>query len=160
MALSVPEMFSWPARTRSICEIFGCVHVFDLVLLYVSKLNEGSCLQLLFYFIVLINVVASFIGMNFFRCFRFYFDIFSSCTLTKTFALGFQKWFDNDWVIFGVFWRIIPQFVDTISAWSECCMNCSFVYLFWRHQISSTVSSVVFLVCSVTMFILFNNRFL
>ena len=43
-----------------------CIHVFDLVLKYGSDINEGNWLQLLFYFIVLIGIVASVIGMSFF----------------------------------------------------------------------------------------------
>ena len=150
----------WPARTISNRGILGCVHVFDLVLLSGSKLNERYWLQLLFHFIVFISLVATFIGMSCFRCFRFYCDTFSYCTSTKTFALGFQKWPDNDWVFSGVFWQIIPRFVDTISAWSEFFTNCSFVYLFWRHQIFSTVSSVVILVCFMKMLVLFYHSIL
>ena len=42
-----------------------CIHVFDLVLKYGSDINEGNWLQLLFYFIVLMGIVASVIGMSF-----------------------------------------------------------------------------------------------
>ena len=43
-----------------------CIHVIDLVLIYGSNINEGNWLQLLFYFIVLMVIVASVIGMSFF----------------------------------------------------------------------------------------------
>ena len=49
-----------------------CIHVFDLVLKYGSDINEGNWSQLLFYFIVLMGVVASVNGMIFFQlCFKF-----------------------------------------------------------------------------------------
>ena len=43
-----------------------CIHVFDVVLKYGSDINEGNWLQLLFCFIVLVDMVASVIGMTFF----------------------------------------------------------------------------------------------
>ena len=43
-----------------------CIHVFDLVLKYGSDRNEGNWLQLLFYFFVLVCIVASVIGTTFF----------------------------------------------------------------------------------------------
>ena len=43
-----------------------CIHVFALVLKYALDINEGYWLQLLFYFIVLISIVAFVIGMTFF----------------------------------------------------------------------------------------------
>ena len=46
--------------------ILRCIHVIDLVLKYGSDINEGNWLQLLFYFIVLMGIVASVIGMSFF----------------------------------------------------------------------------------------------
>ena len=42
------------------------IHVFDSVLKCGSDINEGNWLQLLFYFIVLIGIVASVVGMSFF----------------------------------------------------------------------------------------------
>ena len=81
-----------------------CIHVIDLVLKYGSDINEGNWLQLLFYFIVLMGTVASVIGMSFFQlCFRFWIEVFSYCTFTETFAIGFQKWFDHQWIDCEVF---------------------------------------------------------
>ena len=45
-----------------------CIHVSDLALKGVSDINEGIWLQHLFYFIVLIGIVASVIGPSFFSC--------------------------------------------------------------------------------------------
>ena len=72
VALRVPEMCFWPAKTRKSLNFLRCIHVIDLVLKYGSDINEGNWLQLLFYFIVLMSIVASVIGMCFFQlCFRF-----------------------------------------------------------------------------------------
>ena len=108
-----------------------CIHVFDLVLKYVSDINEGNRLQLLFHNIVLIGVVDSVSEMSFFQlCFRFSIEVFSYCTLTETFALGFQKLFDHEWIEFGVFCWEMASFVDFTSVWTEICKNCSIVVLF------------------------------
>ena len=47
-------------------ELLRCLHVFALVLNYCSDIREGNWLQLLFYFLVLMGIVASGIGMIFF----------------------------------------------------------------------------------------------
>ena len=43
-----------------------CIHVFDLVLKFSTDINEGNCLQLLFYFLVLMIIVTAVIGIRFF----------------------------------------------------------------------------------------------
>ena len=53
-------------RLEKTLNFLRCIHVFDLVLKYCSDINEGNWLQLLFYFIVLMGIVASVIGMSFF----------------------------------------------------------------------------------------------
>ena len=66
------EKCFWPAETRKSLNFLRCTHVIDLVLKYGSDINEGNWLELLFYFIVLMGIVASVIGMSFFQvCFRF-----------------------------------------------------------------------------------------
>ena len=91
-------------RLEKTLSFLRCIHVFDLVLKYGSDIEEGNRLQLLFYVIVLFGVVDSVSGMSFFQlCFRFSIEVFSYCTLTETFALGFQKWFDHEWIDFAVF---------------------------------------------------------
>ena len=64
--LRVPEMCFWPAKIRKSSNFLRCIHVIDLVLKYGSDINEGNWLQLLFYFIVLMGIVASVNGMSFF----------------------------------------------------------------------------------------------
>ena len=59
--------------------------------------------------------VAVVIGLSFFSaCFGFWFEVFSYCTLTETFAFGFQNWFDHEWIDFVVFlWeKHILQYID------------------------------------------------
>ena len=77
MALRVPEMCFWPAKLEKTLNFLRCIHVIDLVLKYGWDINEGNLIKLLFYFIVLMGIVASVIGMSFFRCvsgFRFKFS--------------------------------------------------------------------------------------
>jgi len=72
VTLGVPDMCFWPAKTRKNLNFLRCIHVFDLVLKYCSDINEGNCLQLLFYFIVLMGIAALVIGLSFFHlCSRF-----------------------------------------------------------------------------------------
>ena len=47
-------------------DILRRIHVNDLVLKYCSDINEGSWLQLVFYFIVMMGIVASISGRVFF----------------------------------------------------------------------------------------------
>ena len=53
-------------RLEKTLDFLRCIHIIDLVLKYGSEINEGNWLQLLFYFIVLIGIVAFVIGMSFF----------------------------------------------------------------------------------------------
>ena len=49
MALRVPEMCFWPAKTRKSLNFLRCIYVIDLVVKYGSDINEGNWLQLLFF---------------------------------------------------------------------------------------------------------------
>ena len=53
-------------RLEKTLNFLRCIHVLDTVLKYCSDINEGNWLQLLFYFIVSIGMVASVIGISFF----------------------------------------------------------------------------------------------
>ena len=118
-------------RLEKTLNFLRCIHVFDLVLKYGSDINGGSWLQLLFYFIVSIGIVAYVIGMSFFQlCFRFQIEVFSYCTLTETFAIGFQKLFDHKWVDYGFFCWKMASSVDFKSVWTDICKNCSIVIRF------------------------------
>ena len=62
----MPEMCFWPAKTRKPLNFLRCIYVIHLVLKYGSDINEGNWLQLLFYFIDSMGIVASVIGTSFF----------------------------------------------------------------------------------------------
>ena len=125
-----------------------CILVIDLVLKYGSDINEGNWIQLLFYFIVLMDILVSVIGMSFFQlCFKFYIEVFSYCALTETFAFRFQKWLDHGWIEFGVLCWKMASSVDLLSVWIEICKKCSVVILFWRHQVFSLFSLKRILIC-------------
>ena len=49
VALRLPEMCFWPAKTRKGLNFLRCIYVIDLVLKYGSDINEGNWLQLLFF---------------------------------------------------------------------------------------------------------------
>ena len=122
-------------RLEKTSNFLRCIHVIDLVLKYGSDINERNWLQLLFYFIVLIGIVVSLIGMSFLQlCFRFQVEVFSYCTLTETYAIGFQKRFDHEWIDFTVFCWKKASFVDLLSVWTKICKNCSIIVLFWGNQ--------------------------
>ena len=67
-------------RREKTLNFLRCIHVFDLVLKYGSDINEGNWLQLLFYFIVLIGIVAPVIYWN---------EFFLSCV--SGFRLKFSR---------------------------------------------------------------------
>ena len=78
-------------------------------------------------------------------------EIFSYCTLTETFAIASHKWFEHEWIDFGVFWKM-AFFVDLISVWTEICKICSIFFLFWRHQLFSMFRLRGILVSSSKLF--------
>ena len=53
-------------RLEKTLNFLRCIHVIDLVLKYDSDINEENWLQLVFYFLVLMGIVASVIGLSFF----------------------------------------------------------------------------------------------
>ena len=113
VALIVPENWFWPAKTRKKWNFLRCIPVFDLVLKNCSDINEGKWLQFLFHFFVLMIKVSWDIGVSFFLlCFRFLIEVFSFCTFTETFAIGFQNWLDHKWIDFEFFQWNMAFFVD------------------------------------------------
>ena len=134
---------------------------FYLVLKYCSDINDGNWLQLFYYLIVLIDIAASvFAWILFHLCFRNQVWVFSYCSVTEGFEIGFPKCFDHDWVLFGMFLWNMPCFVDFISAWTEICMKWAVVILFRRHQTFSIVSLSGILACFLYMLQLFSSRIL
>ena len=53
-------------RLEKTLNFLRCIHVIDLVLKYDSDINDENWLQLLFYLIVLVGIVASASGLSFF----------------------------------------------------------------------------------------------
>ena len=145
-------------RLEKTLKLLKCIHVFDLVLKYALDINEGNCLQLLFYFIVLMGVVASVIGICFFQqCFRFQNEVFSYCSLTETFANGFQMWFDHEWIDFGFFFRkwLPPLTSNLFGLKSTKIAN---FLLLLTSSIFSLFRLRGILVCSLKMLLLFSHR--
>ena len=62
------ECVSGLRRLKTTLNCLSCRHVIDLALKYVSEINERYWLQLLFYFISLMGIVASVVGMSFSSC--------------------------------------------------------------------------------------------
>ena len=117
-------------RLERIFNFLRCTHVFDLVLKYGSDINEGNWLQLLFYFSVLLGIVASVIGMSFFS----YVSGFSNF-LVLHFDGNVCNWIPIViWPRLGCFWslfgRFMPRFVNFMSAKTEIYLICSIVFLF------------------------------
>ena len=101
-----------------------------------------------------------FIKSFFMLCFRFQIEVFSYCNLTEGFAIGFQKWFDHEWIDFGVFCSKMAFLVYFISLWTEiwnkmlkCLSHCQ-VWMF----LTFTLRGI--LVCSLQMLVPFNQRIL
>ena len=154
------ECVSGPRRLEKTLNFLRCIHVIDLVLKYGSDINEGNWLQLLFCFFVLIGMVASVIGMSLFQLwFRFQIEVFSYCSLTETFAIGFQMWFDHERIDFGVFCWELASLVDFIYVWTEICKICSILIICWRHQFFSMFSLGCILACSLKLLVLSSPRF-
>ena len=69
VALRMPKLCFWPAKTRKNLNFLKCIHVFELVLKYCSDINERNWSQLFFYLIVLTDIAASILGLSFLFCF-------------------------------------------------------------------------------------------
>ena len=66
--------------------------------------NWTKLIQLLFYFLVLLNVAASFSRLSFFNLLvTLYVEIFACCSVTERFIIGVQMRFDHEWNDVAVF---------------------------------------------------------
>ena len=102
MALRVPEMCFWPAKTRKSLNFLRCIHVLDLVLKYGSDINEENWLQLLFYLFVLLGIIASGIGKSFFSCVsRFRLKFSRNALLRKRLQLDSKNDLTTNGLFFG-----------------------------------------------------------
>ena len=98
-----------------------CLNVLDLVLEWWSDITEGNWRQLFFYFNVIMKVVASFTGMSFYHMWVWFeVEVFSHCSVTETFAIGFRKWYDHERVdlhfLVGFFFRFIDLVYASIKS--------------------------------------------
>ena len=82
---------------------------------------------------------------------------FSYCIFTETFAIGFQNWFDHEWIDFGVFFTQRASSCCLICMY-KVCKKCSFVFLFRRHRLFSIISLSVFLLCSSNVPVIFEHN--
>ena len=64
----VLENFFWPAAAWKFLKFFRCINVSDLVFKHCSDIKERNIKQLLFHFVILVNISASFPNMSFFIC--------------------------------------------------------------------------------------------
>ena len=119
MALRVPEMCFWPAKTRKSLIFLRCIYVIDLVLKYGSDINEGNWLQLLFYFNVLIGIVASVMGMSFFSA---VFQVLDWSFLVLHFYGNVCNWIAKViWPRMDWFWSFLLE--NGFFRWLHICME-------------------------------------
>ena len=86
---------------------------------------------LLFLVIVLVSKVETLNGKLFFHLWlRFEMEVLSYSIFGEMFAIGFQNWFDHEWIELEYICWSRPRFVFVISAWTKVCKNCSFVFFF------------------------------
>ena len=156
MARRLPEMCFWPARTRKNLNFLRCLHVFDLVLKYCSEINEGNWLQLLFYFIVLMRIVASVIGMSFLS---YIFPVLAWSFLALQCHGNVCNWNPKlIWPRLRFFWSFLLEYASFRRF--HFCIDWNLHellsgYFFWRDQSISIVSLRSILVCFLQMIVRF-----
>ena len=134
MALCVPEMCFWPAKTRNFLNFLRWIHGFDLVLKYVSDINEGKWLQLLFYFIVLIGINATVIGMSFFSP---VFQVLDLSFLLLHFDGNVCNWIPKgDWPRMNWIWGFLLE--NGFFRWLHICMDWNLLELLSCYSFSTT----------------------
>ena len=160
MALRVPELCFWPAKTRKDLERFEMhpCHWPGAQIWFRHKRRKLVTSSLLLHCI------------GGYSCLRYWNEFFSAVFYVLVWSFLVLH-FDGNvcnwipkliWLRLGYFWsffgRLMPRFVDFMSAWTEIYMNSSIVFPFWRHQVFSIVRSRVIVVCSLKMLVLFNHR--
>ena len=77
---------------------------------------------LLFLFIVSVSTIASLNGNLLFHPWvRFEVEVLSYCIFTGKFEVGFQNWFDHEWIQLEFSCWNRHRFVVVISVWTEVC---------------------------------------
>ena len=114
----------------------GCIHVFDLVLKYGSDMNERNWLQLLFYFIALMGIVAFVIGMTFFSA---VFQVSDWSFLVLHFDGNVCNWIPK--VIWpSMDWFLGFSFGNGFLRWLHSCMDWNLQKLLNYYSFSTTSS--------------------
>ena len=135
MALHVPEICFWPVKLQKTLNFLRCIHVIDLVLEYGSDIKERNWLQLLFYFIILMDIVSSLIGLSFLltvsqvldRTFLVLHFDGNVCKWIHKVIRPWMNWF-LDFLFENVFFRWLHIVTDCNLQW---LLNC---YSFWWHR--------------------------
>ena len=155
-----PKCVSRLRRLEKTLSILRCIHfIVDLMLKYVSNINEGTWLLLLFYFIVKIGSVASVFAMSFISCVSGFRLKFSFIALwRKRLKLESKRDLTTNG-LFGVFCLKMASFVDFIYIdWNlQEMLNC---YSFLTTSKVLMFSLTGSLVCSLKMLVIFSHRFL
>ena len=143
VGLRVPDMCFWPAKTRKKLEHF--------------EMNKGLWPGAQIWFRhkgrKLVTAPLSFPRIDGYSCLRYWNDkffqlcskyrieFFSFCPLTQTFEIGFQKWFDHDWIILGVFVGLCLASSTSYLRGLNSAWIAQLLFLFWRLYTFSLVSS-------------------
>ena len=160
VALRVIDLCFWPAKTRKNMNVLRCIHVFGLVLKSFAEMNEGNRLQLLFYFIVLMGIVALVIWLSFsylgFGCFRLK---FSSIALSRK---RLQLDSESDVTTTGLFlesfvWLCLVLLTPYLHI-VKLSGIVELFFLFWRHQVFSIASLKGSKVCSLIFLVFCSHR--
>ena len=126
VALGVPEMCFWPAKTRKKLELFE-MHTCHW---------PGAQIWLRHKWKKLVTACFLVDCVDWYSCLRYWNEFFAAVFQVldwsflvlhsdETSAFGFQKCFDHEWIDFGVFCWEMASVVDFISVWTETCKNCS-----------------------------------
>ena len=135
----------WRPCWFQICEnlrklkFLRCIHVLDMVLKCFSEINDRIGIDLFFHFAVMVFSAASFTGMSFFFCgldFRLKFSRIA--VLQKHLQMDSQSELTKNCCFWSSCWTLL-LFLDIISAYSDICNNCSFVFLLCWLKIFSIV---------------------
>ena len=141
-------MCFWHTKTWRNFNFSRCIHVLDLVIKCRSDKNERFEIKLLFYFTVLVNIVASLTGMSFFRLsVSFLVEVFSNCNVTETFAIVGICLVSSTSYLHGLKFPRVAQMCfssdDIMTFWSLAYRIFSFVFWMCLHVLAIGFSNIV-----------------
>ena len=135
MALHVPEIRFWPLKLQKTLNFLRRIHVIDLVLEYGSDIKERNWLQLLFYFIILMDIVSSLIGLSFLLTVskvlgRTFLVLHLDGNVCKWIHKVIRPWMNWFWVF--LFKNGFFRWLHIVTDWNlQWLLNC---YSFWWHR--------------------------